>query len=71
MFISLAELMIAFKDGTKQEEKSQTVYRDRFISDAYNLKEYNLNIAMFNDRKEIPPDIASFKAYSYSITADN
>ena len=39
MLISFGELLIAYNDGSKQEEKSQTVYKDRYISDAYNLNE--------------------------------
>ena len=55
--------MTAFKNGSRQEENSQTVYKDRYISDANNLKEYNLNIAFYTETFKIPTEIASFKAY--------
>ena len=62
MLINIASLLLAFKLGTKQDETFQTVLKDRFISEPYNLNEFNLNIGIYTE-KPIPPEIASIRAY--------
>ena len=48
MLINIASLLLAFKIGTKQDETFQTVFKDRLISETYNLNEFNLNLAIIN-----------------------
>ena len=44
MLFNLQTLFSAFLDGSKQEEKVSITYTDSFLTDAYNLKENNLEI---------------------------
>ena len=39
-------LVIAFRDNSKQKEKTQTTFFDLFETDDYNFAEYNTGIAI-------------------------
>ncbi len=46
MTVNLISLISAFQDGSKQDEKISTTYVDRFLTEAYNFDEYNLEIQL-------------------------
>ena len=59
MAVNLITLIQAFYDGSKQDEKVQTTYTDKFITDAYLLSEQNLNISMLSN-PPVPENIGKF-----------
>ena len=49
MLLNLIFLSLHFKNGTMQDEKTTFVQIDRYKSDAYNLKDYDIEIAIFSE----------------------
>lgn len=45
--INLQSLLLAFKDGSKQDEKNQSILVDRYFEDAHNLSENDLQLAVY------------------------
>ena len=45
--INLKSLFLAFKHGTKQDEKNQSYYVDRFFDDALKFEENDLDLSVF------------------------
>ena len=62
MAVNLLTLIQAFYDGSKQDEKMQTSYTDKFITDTYLLSEQNFNISM-NSIPPMPESIGKFSVY--------
>ena len=64
LIIFTMQLFIAFIDGAKQTETTQTLKYDTFGSEPYNLSEMNFGVSIF--LPSIPSEIATFSVYSYS-----
>ena len=60
MIFNSVSLSIAFVDHSKQDENLQEVKFDRFIDDAYNLKENNIDFTLV-PRPPINPKLGRFK----------
>ena len=59
MAVNLITLIQAFYDGSKQDEKVQTAYTDKFFTDAYLFSEQNFNISMISS-PPVPESIGKF-----------
>ena len=62
MIVYSATLFIAFRDGSKQEEKFSTLQYDLWHDEAQILKEYDFSL-IYIVYPPIPPNIASVQAY--------
>ncbi len=61
MLVNLVTLLQAFFDGSKQEEKSQTTFVDKFLTDAHNLVEEQFGIVIMS-YPPMPENVGSLKA---------
>ena len=58
--INLQSLLFAFKDGTKQDEKNQSILVDRYFEDAHSFEENDLQLTVYIE-KEIPKEYGRIK----------
>ena len=60
IFVNLIMLVIAFNDGSMQNETLQRLELDRSSSDPFSFLEYNMEL-MFVVNNYIPPSIGTFR----------
>ena len=59
MAVNLMTLWVAFLDGTRQEEKTQTTTLDRFSDDPRKFSEHNMTLSLYQDF-DLTPDLGRF-----------
>lgn len=62
MIVYSATLFIAFKDGSKQEEKISTLQYDLYLDEAQILNEYDFSLT-YIVYPPLPPKFATVQAY--------
>ena len=62
MLTNMVNLIIAFNDGSRQEEKIQSINIDIFNSDRYNLTENSLTIS-YVVNPPIAPEVGRFTSF--------
>ena len=72
MMINLAFLLIAFQDGSRQEETTTFIQVDRFDSKPYNLAKNKFEIAIYPEKPELfDPELNQFTVYQYKRCSED
>ena len=68
MTVNMVSLFIAFNDGSKQEEKDQSMQIDTWTQESVNIAEKNVDLSVFSEG--LSPDVGRIIGYQYFYDED-